>query len=639
MRTWMGTLVAGIALLATSHAAELGPELVANGGFEQKLDHWRRDVMPHNAPITLRCEPSDTGGQCLRIAFTSERYMQGRVIQNVVAPAGATYQLEFSYRTAGSEPLKADILLLGTGPLYRGIAQTPSPSWLRKRVRFTIPAKQGERPPADGFGKKGEVVILVQNRSRATIWYDDISFRRILTNKTDESLAGFTLQPVAATDSMIFPGTAQQTANFIMRVPKGDPKAKVRLLLWGADTVAELGDFPIGDAPVQIPHAKIPVGEHQLVARLLTDTKPPVMLAEHTQRVVRLDPNLTFDESSLQNPPNLKLKGEPFFPIGMYGMRTNWRNSYWRDLRKAGFNCLHDYVFEGNPLKPIDTVAHIKTCRAYLDEAEKQGFKVMTGVPRWLAETGRRDQLTAWVEELAPHPAIAFWYSDEMVSIRHTPLRHVEALRRIVQASDPRQRAYLPFDEPTGDFVAHCDGIAWGGSGKFAGLLYRSRLGKEKPWLSVVNVSFRGRKAPSLDEQRYLTFSPVVFGARGIFFWMYSEARWHSGDPDYLGRLLQSASELSRITPAIISGEPLPPWFPKAEGKGEVTLLRCRKGKNAYLLVAPNSDQAEGTCQISIPSGVRASDLFSDKPLSAGPHQLPVPRGHVLALQLTPDQQ
>ncbi len=610
--SWVLTAVA-VLCAGPLHAIEYGPDLMVNGGFEADADDdgvpdgWRRSVQMAGADgeVVLQKRGAAEGERCVRIRFLNpDRMLQARLIQHVEIASDTVYELTYCYRSEQMPGLEADVLLTGTGPMYRNWYHAPMGRWVRKRRLFHIPESVRGTRPKD-IGDVGEAVILMQNRSTVTIWYDDVSFRA--TDLTPEELEALRpqlrLDPKSTTDSLIFPDSGQPNARFLVRshVPEG-MREGLSLELWldSQDGLAPLGTHDPA-APLRIPVTLLPYGSSQLIALLLREDEPlDELIAEHRRPIHRFSPDEIAGAPDLADAPVLRHRDKPFFPIGMYGMVLEQRSLYWADLAEHGFNVIHDYLFSGTDLEK---------CVRYLDHAWASGFHVMVELPRALAETGRHEELRPWIEEYGRHPATLFYYADEMVMMRHTPLDRVAAVRQILREIDPGH-PFLPFEKPDTRLLLHADGLLAGGESRSAAMLYRARLGPGKPWIAVPNVSCRDREPPNADEQRYHTFMPVILGARGIFYWMHSEAKWHSGDPEYLGRLLDSAKELSEVAPAIISGQALPEWMPKLEHDDRVCVLRCALEDRAYVLAGPAGPADSGRLRMELPEEVRAETLF-----------------------------
>ena len=122
------------------------------------------------------------------------------------------------------------------------------------------------------------------------------------------------------------------------------------------------------------------------------------------------------------------------------------------------------------------------------------------------------------------------------------------------------------------------------------------------------------------------------------FYWMYSEAKYHSGDPDYLGRLLDSAKELSQIAPAVISGEDLPDWTPDISASRGISRLLCALDGRVYVLVGPSDPEQRGRLRFELPAGIRAKLLFEAPERTwEGPERvkITVPRRRVKLIELS----
>ena len=154
--------------------------------------------------------------------------------------------------------------------------------------------------------------------------------------------------------------------------------------------------------------------------------------------------------------PHVKLRkdgvtlidGEPFFPIGLYGLRKlpvngNSLDSALRTVAEGGFNCVHSYT-DG------------KT-KGFLDLAQQHGLK---------AWTASRLPDKNFVDTLRHHPAVFAWYVGDDTAMHHTPseiydrvdgIRAVDPTRITVQAdvmnSGDAVSSYFPFVKVTDGFL------------------------------------------------------------------------------------------------------------------------------------------------------------------------------------------
>ena len=122
------------------NAYSIGKNIITNGGFEQDKDKngvpdgWIRSVQMPGAKAVVALEKYK-GGNCVKSCFLNPRFMlQARVFQNIKVTPGKVYELSYKYKTDVQKGLKADVMLTGTGPIYRCIGQEPSPKWIKKEI-------------------------------------------------------------------------------------------------------------------------------------------------------------------------------------------------------------------------------------------------------------------------------------------------------------------------------------------------------------------------------------------------------------------------------------------------------------------------------------------------------------------------
>lgn len=625
---------------------QYGPNVIVNGDFEQDSnkdgipDGWRPSVQTKGSPAELLLtehNPAE-GKRCAKIRFRGkDGIFQARYIQFVQIKPGKVYELAYSYRSVAHPRLKADILLTGTGPLYRSHHQTPARKWTRKRILFLIPEWVKTAKPTDGLGETGQAGIFVQNRSDIPIWYDDITLRE--TNLTETQLKQYRptlmVQPETMADSMLFPQSQKTEAAFLPRItaPK-DLKPHLglqgMLLLYGKQRVVSLPETS-GDGRITIPVASLPYGQTTVSFRLV-DRRNGDVLAEHVQGVERFDPAEFSEVPDLEKAPLfLDRDGKPFFPITMYGVPMRQSDKDLQELREHGFNTLHDYSFEGT--------GDLKYVNAYLDRAQKMGFRVMTGLPRSLTEKAKNHPtLRDWVKVVSKHPAVLFYYADEMVSMRSTPMGTIASVHRIIQQEDPGRRLMV-YDPPNADLVPYIDGLVFGAPVEpGSAILFRARLGEGKPVVTSQGQSHvHAAISPDLDQLRFEMFMPIIYGARGISYWMYSTARWHKKDKDLFNRVLDTAKDVSQITPAIVSEEPLPAWTPQHTVSGGGAKLTCAKDGAVYILAGQPAGKESGLLTFTLPANVKAELLFEkpQKTWAGEKVNITIPPSRVKILRLT----
>lgn len=638
-------LLALMALLAAQEVAcqtlpdiQYGPELLANGSFETDddgdgvPDGWRRSVQGEaQADVVLEGTDAADGGRCVRIQYKTDTGMlQARLIQHVPIEPGKVYEITYWYRSALDSRLHADVLFTGTGPAYRNWRHAPTSRWARKTVRFLIPEHLRGQKPKD-IGEVGQAVVFMQNRGTVPIWYDGVSFRE--TNLSEADLkqleSEVCLSPRSSDDSVILPNTGKAECVFGLRTraPTSDPQdLALEVYLGVGETLKPIGTFSPDAETVRVPVSAVPMGKSRLIA-YLWDEAARGLLANHQQTLQRFSAEEVPAGIDLETAPPFLDRGEPFFPIGIYGVDPPRLPEQYRELKAHGFNTLHSYVPEG-------AASNATKVERYLRAAQQYGFRTVLGMPRHLAESDRQHELAPWVRQFGTHPTVLFFYTDEMVCIRGSSVARVASLHSLLQESVPSV-PYIPYEPAERDLMPHVDGLIWGGTTtRSEGLLYRARLGPTRPHIAVQHID-QNMQPPGGAEQEYRVFMPVIHGARGWFFFCWSWAKWNRPDPGYFERMLTSVEHLSQIAPAIISGEPLPDWAPTIKDFEDMSVLRCALEERVYFLLGPSFPDRDARATLSVPQGVGGRRMWSngEQQLAPGTHELSVGQRTVCILE------
>ncbi len=617
-----------------------GPELLVNGSFETDADGdgvpdgWQRSIQG-DAPgdVVLESGEAADGRRHVRIQFhADDGAIQARLIQHVPIKPGKVYEIAYWYRSAPDTRLHADVLLTGTGPAYRSWGHRPTSRWARKVVRFLIPEHVRGQKPQD-IGEIGEAVIFVQNRGTVPIWYDGVSFRETDLGESELGLlkAEVRLSPQSSDDSVIFPNTGKTECVFgvAARAPttaRDDLSLEVRVGI--KDDLTLLGRFAPDIDAISLPVARLPMGKSKLIA-YLWDRQTGELLADHEQTIERFSPEEVPADIDLENAPVFRENGKPFFPIGVFGFDPPRLREQCEELKAHGFNTIHSYVPEGT-----GAFTNTTRVRQYLDMAQQYGFRSVLGLPRGIAESDRQPELAPWVREFGGHPTVLFFYTDEMVCIRSSPISRMASLKRLLQQNVPHI-PYIPFEPAEADLMPHVDGLIWGATTtRSEALVYRARLGPTKPHIAVQHID-QNTLPPQGAEQEYRVFVPVIHGARGWFLFCWSWAKWNRPDPGYFERMLTSVKHLAEVAPAIISGEPLPDWAPTIGVAEELSALRCALGERVYFLLAPSFPDRAARTALSIPEAVHGRQMWSDGEPGLGPgtHELTIAQRTVCVLE------
>ena len=205
-----GMAMAAHAAIAGGVAYNVGRNLLANPDFAMNngvdADGWEH-VVQFGTNAVMRIVKVD-GQPGIRHAaemfFTAkDRAVQTRYKQTVPFETNTVYELEYSYQSGMDGALHADVMMTGSGPMYRSFSNMPSAKWTRVRRFFATPE---EIQIVEGS------IFLFQNRSMVPIRYANGSLRA--TDIKPEDVGRFqpslSLHSVTANDQLILPGGGEE---------------------------------------------------------------------------------------------------------------------------------------------------------------------------------------------------------------------------------------------------------------------------------------------------------------------------------------------------------------------------------------------------------------------------------------------
>ena len=389
-----------------------GDNLLVNGDFSQ-LDKngtprgWERNVQL-SAKAVLRVASAEglpCGGNAAEIFFTEkEGALQARYFQSFDVKTNTVYELMYWYCSDVGASLNADIMLTGTGPLYRLFKHAPSPQWTLMRRLFATPAKL----------KQERGVMYVQNRSQVPIRYAAISLKETDVSPTDlaKFAPTFTVHSVTPDDQLILPGGGKTTADFVIQGAndRKDKDFSAALVNGNGKRV----DVAVVNRVCHVPMEAVADGKSRLSVFLKGGDGAVVSTGAITLEKIA-ESALAGDILPADPPCFVNRAGRPTLVIGMYGIDVKTPQAELRELAENGFNFIHSYAFDSN--KDIQAVEGI------LAKSSGAGISCMVGLPRRFAEKkGKSVELGNWIEALDQSPQTEFYYEDEMYTVRKTPV-------------------------------------------------------------------------------------------------------------------------------------------------------------------------------------------------------------------------
>lgn len=604
-RTMIAVLLFLVAIAAPAHAERsynVGENLLRNPEWKN-LDahgipeHWDRLVLQKGAQATVRVD----GDGVLHIVFHGLEWAdQARLRQMLTVQPGLVYELMYTYRSADTMALRADVSMVGTGPQYRNETNPPSKRWIRRRLLFHMPENV-----RDG----GQMYLMFQNRSTVPIWYRDVSLRAtdIKPDDLERHQPTISLHSVESEDVLIMPGTTAAYANFVVRATPETALKDLHLeaRLYTAD--GKVHDVEYADGRIRVPMEYIPDGISKLYLYTFTEADPKkrVLVSYSRQSALNIEriaeDQIPSDIDFSRHVSFVNPRGEPFFPIGMYA-GLGWDFSL-KQLADAGFNTVHTYGTDSWKIREENF--------KLLQDAEKLGIWIMMGVPpRYMRDNQYLADLGEWVKAYRDYPAILFYYADETYTQKGTPPAVIKRAYEAVRKADPA-RGFYSYESPFEVLRGTMDGIMLNVSSPNVTKVVKLRMG-DMPMFHVFGQrDHQGHVSPPLEAFHYEFVMPTIYGARGVFYWQLGAIRFSNPEGHLIGeRLYQTSSRFARVAPAIVSDEPNPEWAEQIEVSGDMEhLVRSRDGKT-YLLCGVHRDKKAGGLKIQFPSPRLVRDVL-----------------------------
>ncbi len=336
------------------------------------------------------------------------------------------------------------------------------------------------------------------------------------------------------------------------------------------------------------------------------------------------------------------IDGEPFFPIGIYGVcerefNHNDIDEAFRGLKEAGFNFAHSYSMPRED--------------KFLRAAEKYGFKLWS-VARFPDER--------FVEVERHSPAIIAWYLGDDTSYNTTPselydyfdsCKAVDPNRLTVQA-DPIDSLksvsnYRPYVKGTDAFLPEIypvkndgDEAGWDCVAQTVADVKRSfsdaveaNDGPKAIWPIIQYFQGWGwKRFPTYSELRGMSFAALAAGANGITWYTYGgfvepeKKKFNYGvttTPERWENISKIATQINELSPALleVTDQELQPVLsivdgPESDryGNSSVVYLLKRHDNENYLIVV-NSAHESVEFQLELPDArdVDSVDVLYDE--------------------------
>ena len=595
----------GLVALAAQMPYKVGPNLLKNWDFAENngvdAKGWQHFVQNSTNAVMRIVKVDGRPGikQAAEMYFTSMvRAVQTRYKQPVEFKTNTVYELRYFYQSEMDSSLHADVVMTGTGPMYRFFWNIPSKEWTEVRRLFTTP---------DRILLSEGKIFLLQNRSMVPIRYANVSLREVdmPLSEVPRHAPSMSVHSITADDQLILPGSRKATADFL--IDTDGEKSDSRFEAFYMDGGNRVFPIAVSNLYCRVPMSSITDGKTKLYVKM----KDGDVVVNWATVVIEKIPESAMPKGDLlPEKPKCAVdpaSGKPMLVIGMYCIDDDKKDWPMVELRNNGFNVLQTYWSCGSWKDP-------SRMERILERARINRMRYMVDIPHhWAEKAGNGENLKGWFARFDKLPATLFFYTDEMYSIRKSQMSLFDMTRKAMDAATGGRRQWIAYEGPEVFLKPYLDGLLWNFSSPNMVKLSRIRMGADCVLIHCFGQTHRSEletKVPP-EEMRYEFFMPIVLGARGVFYWNASTYQWRHKYRDELKALIfENARELSALSAFILSEDPLPADAPKVSAKaadGSVYALNKVVG-NAGVIIIGRDRAASGDAAYSIEPGGFALD-------------------------------
>ncbi|GAA3413615.1 carbohydrate binding domain-containing protein [Paenibacillus hodogayensis] len=581
-------------------AAEIGDDLIHNGGFEQSEDSIPLSWIPFqswsNPELALTPDAARTGTNGFRIQ--TQQQTKPWIAQDIVVEEGVTYELSgwlkgFDMEGAGAG-FKLEFYkngqrtsanhILGYDSTYRLLPPDITGDWQNLKLTFTAP------PEAT------ILCLFVRQYGTGTVYFDDISIvlkkqRAMIELTTDESFYYAELTEGRVGASFFSKDGHLENKSAEARIYR--ETSGVTIATYGPVAADQPLDF-LFDPTLMLKNEP-----YRVEVRLLDAIGTELEKAGET--VYRID-----RPTMLREDGTIMVDGEPFFPIAAYHVRRT------------------DYPYVG--LAGVNTVQggvtdKVSVMRGTLDAAQQNGLKVL--VPLYANMNVKENvYLTQdFVTNLKDHPAVLAWMiMDEPIQNNKTKQELADAYR-LIRSLDSKHPTYMveapaaayeTVSKLTDLFATDVYPFPYSpisAVGESA-IQAKQAAGNRKPVLNVLQAMYNPPvwpHLPTIGELRNMAYQSLLNGAQGMAYYSFNENGFELRQSALWPGLVEFREEAELIGALITGAERI------GHGQGQDTYWTLwRDGDELYASSVNTSGQAR---QVTVPLGItgyRSELLYGD---------------------------
>jgi hypothetical protein len=579
-----------VAGTSQASAANIGDDLMLNGGFEQNdmaiPEYWEAMGGWENPTFTLSSDAARSGtkGMLVQTAQATNPWL----MQIVPVEEGATYDISAWLKATGVQGQGVGFKL----EYYRGNEAISANHILGFDKTHILPSNQltGDWQQLDvpvTAPPEAELVkVYVRLYGTGSVYFDDVSFtllehKPMIMLNTDQIIYYSHL-----TDGQVhvtLDSPAGQLSDKHLDVRIYNEATNVTIATYSQAAVEGQMTFPFD------PSQMVKEETYQVEVQVLDNAN--VLLETAKETIYRFD-----RPSMLQDDGTLLVDGEPFFAVGGYHVAP----SDYPYLSEAGINVLQS-----------SGTNNAEVLQNELDTAEQYGLKLMVVLYNGMKVHENAAMTEQFVTRFKDHPAVFAWMiMDEPLHNGKTKEELINA-NLIIRSIDKKHPIYMVEAPITWayDTTAKLADI-------FATDYYplpdlpislvgdHTALGKDaagagKPVWTVLQAMYNSNHPylPTIDEVRNMAYQSILNGAQGLAYYSLNEiggfvlresALWPG--------LVQFKEELSRIGHLVTEAEQLNSGKSEA---GEWALWQ--DGDDLYVMAVNTSGQSQ---QLTIPLGL-----------------------------------
>lgn len=377
------------------------------------------------------------------------------------------------------------------------------------------------------------------------------------------------------------------------------------------------------------------LSDWEISASLILPDGRTIKQSQDWHIIRRSDARVTLSDSGFP-----VVQGKAFYPLGTFN------SGKYELMKKTGFNTVHAWnrARTAGGLHP-----HHQPAKDFLDDAEKAGMMAVLMLPGSLAREGKWDEYRRRIRMFRNHPALLAWDEEEGVARGEIKPATLKKMVDILREEDTNHPFCLA---DSYDTIRNVDrtkffpdalmdiGMWWyypiplenaqlspldGQDQPSATLelrppIFLAQAHTKKPlWVGL--QAYRNKKRPDTrlptpQEYRAMAYLTVVYGAKGLLYYMGPSAAVTEGEKDPArpwGYLHTLVPEIASLAPVLTTA----PITHATDVQQSPISQRLWKKDGVYTLIAVNRTKAQVSEQLSAPGAGSVTVMGEDRSLSA----------------------